>query len=112
MTQSGDPYDNALAERMNRIIKEEFLENRAFKSHQEAYRAIEQAIQIYNSQYPHGSLDYKTPNEVHVMKPQQALFLKKRWVNPNKNKQQQQQQQQQQQNTQKQIANVQSARSY
>jgi putative transposase len=105
MTQSGDPYDNALAERMNRIIKEEFLENRAFKSHQEAYRAIEQAIQIYNSQYPHGSLDYKTPNEVHVMKPQQALSLKKRWVNPNKNKQQQQ-------NTQKQIANVQSALSY
>jgi transposase InsO family protein len=89
MTQSGDPYDNALAERMNRIIKEEFLENRAFKSHQEAYRAIEQAIVIYNAQYPHGSLDYKTPNEVHMMKAEQALNLKKRWSNSNKNKQQQ-----------------------
>jgi putative transposase len=67
MTQSGDPYDNALAERMNRIIKEEFLENCSFSSHQQAYAAIEKAIGVYNSEYPHGSLDYQTPNAVHVM---------------------------------------------
>jgi putative transposase len=62
MTQSGDPYDNALAERMNRIIKEEFLENWGFSSHQQAYAAIEKAIGVYNSEYPHGSLDYQTPH--------------------------------------------------
>ena len=67
MTQSGDPYDNALAERMNRIIKEEFLENRGFLKHQDGYMAIERAIQIYNTQYPHGSLDYRTPHAGHTM---------------------------------------------
>jgi putative transposase len=79
MTQTGDPYDNALAERMNRIIKEEFLENRRFANHQQAYEAIEKAIQVYNSQYPHGSLDYKTPNEVHKMTNNESAKLKKRW---------------------------------
>ena len=79
MTQSGDPYDNALAERMNRIIKEEFLENQGFPNHQQAYTAVEKAIQIYNSQYPHGSLDYRTPNQVHVMPVAQSATLKKRW---------------------------------
>jgi putative transposase len=79
MTQSGDPYDNALAERMNRIIKEEFLENRGFLKHQDGYMAIERAIQIYNTQYPHGSLDYKTPNAVHTMPVAQSALLKKRW---------------------------------
>ena len=79
MTQSGDPYDNALAERMNRIIKEEFLENRSFFKHQDAYIAVERAIQIYNMQYPHGSLDYKTPNAVHIMPVEQSATLKKRW---------------------------------
>jgi putative transposase len=79
MTQTGDPYDNALAERMNRIIKEEFLENRRFANHQQAYEAIEKAIHVYNSQYPHGSLDYKTPNEVHKMTNNESAKLKKRW---------------------------------
>jgi putative transposase len=82
MTQSGDPYDNALAERMNRIIKEEFLENRSFISHQQAYVAIERAVGVYNSEYPHGSLDYQTPNAVHVMPVAQSATLKKRWSPP------------------------------
>jgi putative transposase len=82
MTQSGDPYDNALAERMNRIIKEEFLENRSFMSHQQAYAAIEKAVGVYNSEYPHGSLDYQTPNAVHVMPVAQSAILKKRWSPP------------------------------
>jgi transposase InsO family protein len=82
MTQSGDPYDNALAERMNRIIKEEFLENRGFSSHQQAYAAIEKAIGVYNFEYPHGSLDYQTPNAVHVMPVAQSATLRKRWSPP------------------------------
>lgn len=82
MTQSGDPYDNALAERMNRIIKEEFLENRSFSSHQQAYAAIEKAVGVYNSEYPHGSLDYQTPNAVHVMPAALSATLRKRWSPP------------------------------
>jgi putative transposase len=79
MTQSGDPYDNALAERMNRIIKEEFLENKSFFNYNQAYQAVEKAITIYNSQYPHGSLGFCNPNSVHVMPKEKSNNLTKKW---------------------------------
>lgn len=65
MTLNGDPYENALAERMNRTIKEEMLENRAFKNLKQAKQEIEKAIQYYNTFRPHLSLNMKTPYEVH-----------------------------------------------
>jgi putative transposase len=99
MTQSGDPYDNALAERMNRIIKEEFLENRRFFNHKQAHEAVEKAIKTYNSQYPHGSLDYRTPNEVHTMPVAQSATLKKRWYPKDTSKYKSEKQQQQNKQT-------------
>lgn len=42
-TENGDPYENALAERMNRTIKEEMLQNRRFPSFEEAREAIKRA---------------------------------------------------------------------
>lgn len=65
MTLNGDPYENALAERMNRTIKEEMLDNRNFKNLNHARQDIEIAIQNYNNFRPHLSLNMKTPNEVH-----------------------------------------------
>lgn len=66
MTQNGSPYENALAERMNGIIKSEFIPRRLFRNHDEARKAIDDIILAYNSQRPHASLDYLTPNTAHA----------------------------------------------
>lgn len=63
MTQDGDPYENALAERMNRTIKEEMLQDRNQSGHRQAELAV--AISAYNAERPHASLDFRTPDEVH-----------------------------------------------
>ena len=68
MTEQYDPYENALAERMNGILKTEFLLEDGFPNSQLAQLAIEEAIDTYNSLRPHLSLDMKTPQEVHQNK--------------------------------------------
>jgi putative transposase len=65
MTENGDPYENALAERMNRTLKEEFGLGRLLPTRQKAFRLTEEAVEIYNSYRPHLALKMKTPNEVH-----------------------------------------------
>lgn len=76
MTVNGDPYENALAERVNRTIKEEMLQGRAFFTHRDAEQAVAEAIAAYNEERPHASLDFKTPKSVHNSG---AANLKKRW---------------------------------
>ena len=68
MTENGDPYENALAERINRTLKEEFGLGRLLPSRQKAYRLAEEAIYLYNNRRPHWSLKMKTPNQVHLQK--------------------------------------------
>lgn len=68
MTENGDPYENALAERMNRTIKEEFGLGRRLPSRQQAFRLAQEAIQLYNDQRPHLALKMQTPNAVHLQK--------------------------------------------
>lgn len=68
MTENGDPYENALAERMNRIIKEEFGLGRRLPSKQQAFRLMDEAVKLYNERRPHWALNLKTPNEVHLQK--------------------------------------------
>jgi putative transposase len=68
MTEKGDPYENALAERMNRTLKEEFGLGRLLPSKQKAFRLTEEAVELYNSYRPHWALKLKTPNEVHLRK--------------------------------------------
>ncbi len=65
MTEKGDPYENAIAERVNGILKHEFGINQRFRSFEEAAGAICRAIQTYNEQRPHSSCDYLTPEEAH-----------------------------------------------
>jgi transposase InsO family protein len=48
MTENGDPYENALAERMNRTMKEEFGLGRLLPSRQKAFRLTQEAVEIYN----------------------------------------------------------------
>lgn len=66
MTQNSDPYENALAERMNRTLKEEFLDYYFYPGHEKAVSAVEKAIHLYNHRRPHLSLSYRTPASVHA----------------------------------------------
>lgn len=68
MTENGDPYENALAERMNRTIKEEFLLDELRATKEETIKIIQQAVYTYNCKRPHLALNFKTPNKVHNMK--------------------------------------------
>ena len=63
MTENGNPKDNAIAERINLTIKEEFLKGIRFKSVSEVRVAIAKAVEFYNNERPHMSLDMMTPAE-------------------------------------------------
>ncbi len=68
MTDNGDPYENALAETMNRTLKEEFGLERQLPSRQHAFRLAQEAIHLYNNKRPHWALKMKTPDDVHLQK--------------------------------------------
>ena len=74
MTENGDPYENAIAERINGILKYEFLIIDGFKNHLEAINVIKESIQIYNNERPHLSCNMLTPNQSHL---QQEIRIKK-----------------------------------
>lgn len=61
MTQSGDPKENPMAERVNGILKEEFLNSHEFKDIEDVREVLEKAIQFYNTERPHASIDFLTP---------------------------------------------------
>ena len=63
MSAKGNPYENAVAERVNGILKEEFLLSETFKTKEDAIKATRQAIEIYNKERIHMSIEYKTPAE-------------------------------------------------
>jgi len=65
MSKAGNPYDNAIMERIIGILKEEFLLNVTFNDKGEALRSIKDAVTIYNEERPHLSLHYKTPENVY-----------------------------------------------
>jgi putative transposase len=66
MTQSYDPYENAAAERVNGILKDEFEIGEGFINEAHASREINHAINVYNSKRPHMSCDYATPEFAHL----------------------------------------------
>jgi transposase InsO family protein len=65
MTEADHCAENALAERMNGILKQEYGLGSELPSKAVGYGAAEQAIQLYNTRRPHSSLAMKTPAEVH-----------------------------------------------
>lgn len=65
MTQSNHCAENALAERMNGILKQEYGLGTEFATKADARRAIEQGIWLYNTKRPHSALGYRMPEEVH-----------------------------------------------
>ena len=76
MTQSGDPLENAIAERVNGILKTELISSN-YEDIDKASSSIARAITIYNYRRKHSSLNYQTPDEVHRQKGPQI----KRWKN-------------------------------
>jgi transposase InsO family protein len=65
MTEENHCYENAIAERVNGILKDEYLLDRTFKDLNHAQKACEEAIELYNTRRPHLSLAFKTPEQVH-----------------------------------------------
>lgn len=81
MTECGDPKDNAVAERVNGIIKNELLMGMTFFSIEEVKSALKVAIDFYNNERPHMSLDWKTPSEAALCTGE----LNKKWVSYREN---------------------------
>jgi putative transposase len=75
MTQSSSPYENAIAERVNGILKTELGVDKTFKTYGQAVAAITNAISLYNNQRPHMSLGHLTPEQAHM----QSGTLTKKW---------------------------------
>ena len=65
MTESYDPYANAIAERINGILKGEFIGYRNKHSLEAMDMFIKNSIDIYNERRPHFSSFYKTPRQMH-----------------------------------------------
>lgn len=63
MSEKGNPYENAVAERVNGILKEEFMLGESFRTKELAYRAVKEAVETYNEDRPHMSINYMTPNQ-------------------------------------------------
>jgi len=81
MTENGDPLENAIAERVNGIIKEEYLNHYNITNKKEIEQKLQQAVSLYNNDRPHLSCNMLTPNQVHHNNlPPQKLW--KNYYNP------------------------------
>lgn len=66
MTEENHCAENALAERMNGILKQEYYLKEVFRSEQQARKAVDEAVSLYNTRRPHRSLKFRTPEQVHA----------------------------------------------
>ncbi len=64
MTQDGSPYDNAIAEQVNGILKREWLDEVELSGLEEAREAVERVVGLYNTKRPHFSIGLHTPEAV------------------------------------------------
>jgi hypothetical protein len=67
MTENGDPYENALAERVNGILKEEYLYDYAINNLQQAQMTLALVVNLYNNERPHMSLNLTVPEKIHSL---------------------------------------------
>ncbi len=65
MTEKGDPLENAIAERVNGIIKQEYLQDHTVTNINQAKLILENAVNLYNEDRPHNSIGNLMPNQVH-----------------------------------------------
>ena len=76
MTESGDPKDNAQAERINNTMKNELLKDMRFSRIEEVTIAVAHAVDFYNNERPHMSIDMMTPTEAAFCEGE----IKKQWI--------------------------------
>ena len=67
MTENGNCYENAVAERMNGILKQEFNLSATFASLKHVQKAVHQAVETYNKMRPSWALNLKTPDQVYLV---------------------------------------------
>lgn len=75
MTESGDPKDNAQAERINNTMKNELLKDKIFMSIQDVINAVAAAVNFYNTRRPHMSINMMTPVRAALLSGE----LEKKW---------------------------------
>lgn len=77
MTENGDPRENAVAERINGIIKEEYLNDNKVNNVKQAKQLLDSSVSLYNEDRPHMSIGNLTPDNVHI----NNLKTEKLWKN-------------------------------
>lgn len=77
MTEKYDPYQNAIAERINGILKQEFIGSLKINKLEMMRAFIENSIYVYNNYRPHFSNYYLTPKQMH----EQVLLPRRKYVN-------------------------------
>jgi len=77
MTENGDPLENAVAERINGILKNEWLYDNKMSSWTETVSFVGKIIDLYNNQRPHQSIGYQVPSLVH----QTGMKTERKWKN-------------------------------
>lgn len=79
MTEKGDPLENAIAERLNGIIKMEYLENYDVRTIKDAKALLKKVVALYNNERPHMSIGNLTPNQIHLSN--NSIKKEKLWKN-------------------------------
>ncbi|MEO8732882.1 MAG: IS3 family transposase [Flavobacteriales bacterium] len=87
MTENGDPLENAVAERLNGILKQEYLDLGQVDTVEEVRAELDRAVFLYNTQRPHASISMFTPETVHntpipVKRTWKNYYKKRPTVNP------------------------------
>jgi transposase InsO family protein len=77
MTENGDPLENAIAERVNGILKNEYLYHHQLNNKDQAGKQLDISVKLYNEQRPHFSIGLLTPELVHS----KNLSTEKLWKN-------------------------------
>ena len=77
MTENGDPLENPIAERINGILKQEYIYNEQKNGLNVTEKLIERVVENYNTKRPHLSCDMMTPEQAHL----KSGYIKKRWKN-------------------------------
>ena len=79
MTENGDPLENAIAERVNGIIKGEYLFDYEIKSLSKAKKVLKSVVQLYNEERPHSSIGNAVPSQAHCNNTD--IEIKRLWKN-------------------------------
>jgi putative transposase len=82
MTENGDPLENAVAERVNGIMKQEYLEHHMLNNKEEVMELLATSVNVYNKLRPHMSCNMLTPEMVH----QNNIAVQRNWKSYYKSK--------------------------